>query len=59
MSEAKPNSWLAFASDESKVVGRGDTSLSRQICGQAGGFRLFGELQLGKKKPRRGCLGVA
>ena len=25
LSEAKPNSWLAFASDESKVVGRGDT----------------------------------
>ena len=24
-SETKPNSWLAFASDESKVVGRGDT----------------------------------
>ena len=24
-SEAKPNSWLAFASDESKVVGCGDT----------------------------------
>ncbi len=22
---AKPNSWLALASDESKVVGRGDT----------------------------------
>jgi hypothetical protein len=21
----KPNSWLAFSSDESKVVGRGDT----------------------------------
>lgn len=25
LSEAKPNSWLALSSDESKVVGRGDT----------------------------------
>ncbi len=25
LNEAKPNSWLAFSSDESKVVGRGDT----------------------------------
>lgn len=25
LEEAKPNSWLALASDESKVVGRGDT----------------------------------
>jgi hypothetical protein len=25
LSEAKPNSWLAFSSDESKVVGRGDS----------------------------------
>ena len=25
LSEAKPNSWLAFSSDESKIVGRGDS----------------------------------
>ncbi|MGH8546009.1 MAG: DUF5678 domain-containing protein [Gammaproteobacteria bacterium] len=25
LSEAKPNSWVAFSSDESKVVGHGDT----------------------------------
>ena len=25
LSEAKPNSWIALASDESKLVGRGDT----------------------------------
>ena len=25
LSDAKPNSWLAFSSDESKVVGRGNT----------------------------------
>jgi hypothetical protein len=23
--EAKPNTWLAFSADESRVVGRGDT----------------------------------
>ena len=23
--EAKPNSWVAFSGDESKVIGRGDT----------------------------------
>lgn len=27
LSEAKPNSWLAFSSDETKVAGRGDTYL--------------------------------
>ena len=27
LSEAKPNSWLAFSSDETNVVGRGDTYL--------------------------------
>ena len=25
LSEAKPNSWVALSSDESKLVGRGDT----------------------------------
>ena len=25
LNEAKPNSWLAFSSDESKVVAQGDT----------------------------------
>jgi predicted RNase H-like HicB family nuclease len=25
LNEAKPSSWLAFSSDESEVVGRGDT----------------------------------
>jgi hypothetical protein len=25
LSEAKPNSWVAFSSDESKLVGRGDS----------------------------------
>ncbi len=25
LSEAKPNSWIALSSDESKFVGRGDT----------------------------------
>lgn len=25
LNEAKPNSWLAFSSDESKIVGRGDS----------------------------------
>ena len=25
LSDAKPNSWLAFSSDESKIVGRGDS----------------------------------
>ncbi len=25
LSEAKPNSWIALSSDESKLVGRGDT----------------------------------
>jgi hypothetical protein len=25
LNDAKPNSWLAFSSDESRVVGRGDT----------------------------------
>lgn len=25
LSEAKPNSWLAFSGDESKIVGRGDS----------------------------------
>jgi hypothetical protein len=25
LSQAEPNSWLAFSSDESKVIGRGDS----------------------------------
>jgi hypothetical protein len=25
LEEAKPNSWIAFSSDESRVAGRGDT----------------------------------
>ena len=25
LNEAKPNSWVAFSSDETKLVGRGDT----------------------------------
>jgi len=27
LTDAKPNSWLALSSDESKIVGRGDTYL--------------------------------
>lgn len=28
LSEAKPNSWVAFSADESKVVGHGDSYMA-------------------------------